>query len=215
MSVPMLKNYIDGVWVESTGRETAEVRNPATGEVIARVPLSSPEDAERAAQAARRAFEVWRRTPPLKRARTLMKLKDLILANRDEIAAVLTTEHGKIRNEALMELARAVENIEVACGAPSMMMGHNLEDVAEGIDEYAVRQPVGVFASLNRTEAALDCLDLAYAQLGFGLLAHISDPQLDSLRGSERFHAILRAARVGTTVADASSIRPQQGSLPQ
>jgi malonate-semialdehyde dehydrogenase (acetylating)/methylmalonate-semialdehyde dehydrogenase len=147
--VPILKNYVNGEWVKSQATEFAEVCNPTTGEVMARAPLSPPAEVEAAAQAAHEAFEGWRRTPPLKRVRTLMQLKDLILAHQDEIAVTLTSEHGKIKGEAYMELARAIENIEVAAGAPSMMMGHNLEDVAAGIDEYAIRQPVGVFASLN------------------------------------------------------------------
>ncbi|RJO65064.1 MAG: CoA-acylating methylmalonate-semialdehyde dehydrogenase [Myxococcales bacterium] len=149
MSLPVLKNYIDGAWVESKAREFGDVHNPVTGETLARVPLSPPDEAEAAAQAAREAFKTWRRTPPLKRARILLKLKELILAHQEEIAVTLTREHGKIKNEAHMELQRAIENIEVASGAPSMMMGHNLEDVSEGIDEYAIRQPVGVYASLN------------------------------------------------------------------
>lgn len=149
MSIPVLKNYINGEWVESSATEFGEVRNPATGEVIARVPLSSADEVAVAAEAAQTAFAQWRRVPPLKRARLLMKLRDLIVANQEEIAVTLTREHGKIKSEALTELSRAIENLEVASGAPSMMMGHNLEDVAEGIDEYAIRQPVGVFASLN------------------------------------------------------------------
>ncbi len=149
MAIPVLKNYINGKWVASKSKELTEVHNPATGEVLARVPQSTPEEVAGAAQAAHEAFWGWRSTPPLKRARILLKLKDLILANLEPIATTLTREHGKIKAEAHMELQRAIENIEVASGAPSMMMGHNLEDVAGGIDEYAIRQPVGVFASLN------------------------------------------------------------------
>ena len=149
MPAPVLKNYICGEWVESKATEFAEVHNPVTGELLARTPLSTPAEVAEAAAAAQAAFGEWRRTPPLKRARTLLRLKELIIANQDEIAVTLTSEHGKIKSEAYMELARAIENIEVASGAPSMMMGHNLEDVASGIDEYAIRQPVGVFASLN------------------------------------------------------------------
>lgn len=149
MNVPVLKNYINGQWVESKSTEFSEVRNPATDELLAMVPMSTVEEVRAAAKSAAEAFWGWRSTPPLKRARILMKLKDLILEHQDEIAITLTREHGKIKAEAYMELRRAIENIEVACGAPSMMMGHNLEDVAGGIDEYAIRQPVGVYASLN------------------------------------------------------------------
>lgn len=149
MSVPRLKLYIDGVWVESESKEAAEVRNPVTGEVLALVPMATPGEVARAAEAAYNAYKLWRKTPVLKRVRQLMKLKDLILANQESISVTLTREHGKIRNEGAMEMSRAIENIEVASGAPSMMMGHNLEDVAEGIDETAICQPVGVYASLN------------------------------------------------------------------
>jgi len=149
MAVPVLKNYIDGKWVKSRATNFEDVHNPATGKLLARAPLSPPEEVAAAAQAARRAFETWRRTPPLRRARLLMKLKDLLRETQEDVAVTLTREHGKIKAEAYMELQRAIENIEVASGAPSLMMGHNLEDVAGGIDETAIRQPLGVFASLN------------------------------------------------------------------
>lgn len=149
MAVPVLRNYINGKWVKSKAKEFGEVRNPVTGELLARAPMSTPREVEQAAEAARDAFWGWRCTPPLKRARILLQLKQLIQENLEEIAVTLTREHGKIKAEAHMELARAIENIEVASGAPSLMMGHNLEDVAGGIDEIAIRQPVGVFASLN------------------------------------------------------------------
>ncbi len=149
MSVEVLKNYINGEWVEASTDVYEDVVNPVSGEVIARVPMSPAEDVDKAAAAAAEAFKLWRRTPPTKRARILTALKDLILANQEEIATTLTREHGKIKAEAYMELQRAIENMEVAAGAPSLMMGHNLEDVAAGVDEYAIRQPIGVFASLN------------------------------------------------------------------
>jgi malonate-semialdehyde dehydrogenase (acetylating)/methylmalonate-semialdehyde dehydrogenase len=149
VAVKVLKNYVFGRWVASASTDLADVHNPATGELLARAPLSTPAEVDEAARAAREAFLGWRATPPLKRARVLMKLKDLLLTHHDEIAETLTREHGKVRAEAGMELSRAIENIEVAGAAPSLMMGHNLEDVAAGIDEHALRQPVGVFASLN------------------------------------------------------------------
>lgn len=149
MSIPVMKNYINGEWVESQATQFGEVYNPATGELLARVPFSPAEEVEQAAQAATAAFQVWRRTPATKRARVLLKLRQLIEDNIEEVSVTLTREHGKIRSEGAMEMQRAFENIEVAMGAPSLMMGHNLEDVAGGIDEYAIRQPVGVFASLN------------------------------------------------------------------
>jgi len=148
MAVSTLKNYVNGRWTEATGT-LSEVRNPATGEVMALVPESTREDVAAAAEAAALAFKTWRATPVLKRVKVLAKLKELMIAASDEIAATLTREHGKIKAEAAMELSRAFDNIDVACSAPSLMMGHNMEDVSEGIDEYAIRQPVGVYASLN------------------------------------------------------------------
>jgi len=149
MSIPVLKNYVNGQWIESSSGQFSEVRNPATGAVLARVPMSSAAEVDAAAKAARKAFESWRRVPVLERTAVLGRLKELILKNYSEIAETLTREHGKIKSEAAMELQRAMDNINVASSAPSMMMGHNMEDVAKGIDEYAITQPVGVYASLN------------------------------------------------------------------
>jgi malonate-semialdehyde dehydrogenase (acetylating)/methylmalonate-semialdehyde dehydrogenase len=139
-----LKNYIGGEWVASIG-PLRDVVNPATGKVIARVPISTGEEMGRAIAAAREAFPAWRATPPVSRARYLFRLKELLEEHFEELSRIQTQEHGKTIDESRGETRRGIENVEVACGIPSMMMGQNLEDIASGIDEYLIRQPLGVF----------------------------------------------------------------------
>jgi malonate-semialdehyde dehydrogenase (acetylating)/methylmalonate-semialdehyde dehydrogenase len=145
MAITALKNYIAGEWVASQSSEILDVHNPATGEVIARVPLSTVEEVNRAVVAAKEAFQEWRETPPLVRARYMFRLKALMEEHFEELARTCTREHGKILDEARGEVRRAIENVEVAAGVPSLMMGYNAEDIAAGIDEECVLQPVGVF----------------------------------------------------------------------
>jgi malonate-semialdehyde dehydrogenase (acetylating) / methylmalonate-semialdehyde dehydrogenase len=141
-----LMNYVAGGWCESTADSTLDVHNPATAEVLARVPLSTAADVDQAATAAMTAFDAWRRTPAPARIQYLFKLKNLLEAHFDDLARTITQENGKIVEEAAGELRRAIENVEVACGIPSMMLGGFSEDVARGVDEYMIRQPVGVAA---------------------------------------------------------------------
>jgi len=145
MESALMKNYVNGEWVESSGRETLDVVNPATAETIARAPLSTQGDMAQATGAAAEAFAEWRETPPLTRARHLFRLKVLLEERFDELAGTIVQEHGKTFDESAGEVRRAIENVETAAGVPSLMMGYNLEDVAAGIDEYAIRQPLGVF----------------------------------------------------------------------
>jgi malonate-semialdehyde dehydrogenase (acetylating)/methylmalonate-semialdehyde dehydrogenase len=142
-------NYIDGAWTPATSQESLPVKNPATGETLGLVPLSSGADLDAAVQAAKRAFPGWRATPAVERVRVLFRLKALLEENFDEIAASLTREHGKTHAEAGGELRRGIENIEHACGIPSLMMGETLEDIARGIDCETIRQPLGVFAGIT------------------------------------------------------------------
>lgn len=145
MDVKVLRNYINGEWVESLSDKSLEVRNPATAEVIARVPLSSAEEVEKAVQSAKNAFQEWRETPPYTRARYMFDLKNLMEERFEDLAQIIVLEHGKIIDEARGEVRRGIENVEVAAGVPSLMMGYNMEDVAQGIDETCVYQPAGVF----------------------------------------------------------------------
>jgi malonate-semialdehyde dehydrogenase (acetylating)/methylmalonate-semialdehyde dehydrogenase len=141
-------NYINGEWTESPAREWADVVNPATAESLARVPLSDAVEVAKAIDAAAAAYPAWRRTPPEDRIQPLFKLKTLLEEHIDEISRIITQENGKTFTEAKAEMRRAIENVEVACGIPMMMQGYNLEDVARGIDEMMIRQPLGVVAAI-------------------------------------------------------------------
>lgn len=144
-----LKNYIDGRWRESSASNTLEVVNPATAQVIATVPLTLAQEVGEAAQAAAAAFPAWRATPAGERIQYLFKLKDLLEAHQDELARLITNECGKTYNESMGEIRRGIENVEVACGIPVLMQGYNNEDIASGIDEIMIRQPVGVAAAIT------------------------------------------------------------------
>ena len=144
-----LLNYIGGEWRRSRTSEFLDVRNPATAETIVRVPLTPPGEVDEAVLAAQTAWADWRRTPPTERIQYLFKLKRLLDEHFDEIARLAVDECGKTLAESQGELQRGIENIEVATGIPSLMMGYNVEDIARGIDEHMLRQPVGVVAAIT------------------------------------------------------------------
>jgi malonate-semialdehyde dehydrogenase (acetylating) / methylmalonate-semialdehyde dehydrogenase len=146
--VETLRNYIGGRWVESRGRESLDVYNPARGDVIARTPLSTSEDVDAAVAAAKKIFPVWRDTPPVTRVRALFKFRALLEEHFEELAGLVTTEHGKTLDESRGSVRRGIECVEVACGTPSLMMGHGLENIASGIDCNVIKQPVGVCAAI-------------------------------------------------------------------
>jgi malonate-semialdehyde dehydrogenase (acetylating)/methylmalonate-semialdehyde dehydrogenase len=141
-------NYINGEWVESSAREWVDVINPATSESLGKVPISDAAEVTKAIDAAAAAYPAWRRTPPEDRIQPLFKLKVLLEEHIDDISRIITQENGKTFTEAKAEMRRAIENVEVACGIPMMMQGYNLEDVARGIDEMMIRQPLGVVAAI-------------------------------------------------------------------
>jgi malonate-semialdehyde dehydrogenase (acetylating)/methylmalonate-semialdehyde dehydrogenase len=141
-------NYINGEWVKPSVKEYFDVINPATGEVIAKTPLGTKADVEAAAKAASEAFLSWRRVPVNDRVQYLFKLRNLMRENGDAIAKLITDECGKTFEEAKAEMVRAYENVEVACGMPHMGKGEFVEDIAPGIDEIMIRQPVGVCATI-------------------------------------------------------------------
>lgn len=141
-----LPNCINGLWVASTATQFLEVSNPATGNPIAKVPLSPALEVEEAVHAAVEAFITWRRTPPTERVQYLFKLKNLLEDNFSDLARTITTECGKTLAESQGEIRRAIENVEIACGIPILMQGTNSEDIARGIDEIMIRQPLGVCA---------------------------------------------------------------------
>jgi len=143
---PELRNYVAGAWRRPDTQEWLDVHNPATAEVLARVPLSPPKEVERAAQAAQTALPAWRRTPPAERIQPLFKMKQLLEDSFEALARQITLENGKTLGEARGEMRRAIENVEVACGTPTLLQSEFSEDIAPGIDEYMIRQPVGVCA---------------------------------------------------------------------
>jgi malonate-semialdehyde dehydrogenase (acetylating)/methylmalonate-semialdehyde dehydrogenase len=144
MTTELLQNYYGGHWVASTSSEILPVHNPATNEIIAHVPLSSPEEVDQAVKEASVAFEGWRRTPAATRIQPMFKLKELLEEHFADLARMITTENGKILAESGGEMRRAIENVEVACGIPILMQSEFSEDIAEGIDEFMIRQPLGV-----------------------------------------------------------------------
>jgi len=143
-----LKKFINDKGVDSATAQYLDVNNPATNEVLARVPLSLPSELDEAARAAAKAQVNWRRTPATQRVQYLFKLKMLMEEHFDAISRQITLENGKVLDDARGEMRRAIENVETACGIPMLMMGDFSEDVARGIDEYMIRQPVGVVATI-------------------------------------------------------------------
>ena len=144
-----LENFVDGTWQASGAVEALKVLNPASTRVLAEVPLSPAEEVNAAAVAAQKAFADWRRTPAGERIQPLFRLKALLQENLDDLARTVTDECGKTYAESVGELRRGIENVEVACGIPSLMQGSNHEDIAPGIDEHMIRQPLGVVAAIT------------------------------------------------------------------
>lgn len=141
--------FIGGEWTTVSGVPTVPVHNPSVGEVIAETPLCGASVVDEAVQAAARAFPAWMETPPVERARILFRLKVLLEERFEELARSVTTEHGKTLAEARGDVRRGLENIEYACGAPSLLMGESAENVARGIDCDSIRQPLGVVAGIT------------------------------------------------------------------
>jgi malonate-semialdehyde dehydrogenase (acetylating) / methylmalonate-semialdehyde dehydrogenase len=141
-----VRNYVQGEWRKSTAVESLAVLNPATGEELGRTPLSPAAEVDAAAQAASRAFPGWRRVPVNERIQYLFKLKGLLEEHFEAVARTITMECGKTLVESRAEMRRAIENVEVACGTPTLIQGYNSEDIASGIDEVMIRQPLGVCA---------------------------------------------------------------------
>ncbi len=145
----MIANYVGGQWIEARGIEALPVVNPATGEELGRTPLSSGAELDGAVAAAATAFRDWRRVPVTERVQYLFKLKGLLEDELENLAATITRECGKTLAESRGELRRAIENVEVACGTPILIQGYNSEDIAVGIDEMMIRQPLGVCAIIS------------------------------------------------------------------
>lgn len=144
-----LKNFIDGSWQGAGAAACVDVLNPATAAVLAEAPLSPAEAVDAAARAGLAAFREWRRRPAGDRIQPLFKLKALMEEHLDSLARTITNECGKTYGESVGEMRRAIENVEVACGIPVLMQGVNNEDIAPGIDEHMIRQPLGVVAAIT------------------------------------------------------------------
>jgi malonate-semialdehyde dehydrogenase (acetylating) / methylmalonate-semialdehyde dehydrogenase len=143
----ILRNYIGGRFVESQG-ELLDVTDPASGEVISRVPLSTPDELDAAVTAARAAFGEWRSRSVIERARFLFSLREALIGRADDLARSVTREMGKTYPDAQAEVARAIEMVECACAVPTTMQGRILEGVATNVDAETIRQPVGVCAAI-------------------------------------------------------------------
>jgi malonate-semialdehyde dehydrogenase (acetylating) / methylmalonate-semialdehyde dehydrogenase len=144
----LLDNYIGGAWTPATAGDSLDVTNPATGEALARVPLSSAADLDAAVRAARAALPEWRAISTIGRARKLFELRERLVARQEDLARSVTTEMGKTIADARAEVARMIEMVEAACAIPTTMQGRILEDVSRNIDAETIRQPVGVCAAI-------------------------------------------------------------------
>lgn len=146
--IPPVPIFVAGEWADVSGIPTSPVHNPSVGEVIAETPQCGPDVVDQAVAAAKAAFPSWSETPPVERGRVLMKIKVALEEHFEELAVCVTREHGKTLAESRGDVRRGLENIEFACGAPSLLMGESLENVARGIDCDSIRQPLGVVAGI-------------------------------------------------------------------
>lgn len=147
--VIIVKDYINGKWVESHGKDTFEIINPASGKIIGKTPLGTAKDVDRAVTAAKEAFKSWRETPVIDRVQILFKLKFLLEEHANEIVKICVNENGKILKEAEGDVRRGIQMVETACGMPTSLMGKTLEDIASGIDCLTIRRPMGVFVGIT------------------------------------------------------------------
>ncbi len=149
MTVQTVQNFIGGVWTPSSSAQRDDVPNPATGETIAAVPLSSKGELDAAVRAAKDAFQEWKKVPAPRRARILFKYQQLLVEHWDELAKLVTLENGKSYTEAYGEVQRGIECVEFAAGAPTLLMGSHLPDIATGIESAMYRYPVGVVGGIT------------------------------------------------------------------
>src|ERR1043165_508048 len=147
--VTHLQNFIDGRLVPSDSQRFGSVFDPALGVEAARVPLSTSADVERAVAAAKAAFTPWAATPPVRRARVMFEYKSLIERHLDELAALVTAEHGKTLEDAKGSVTRGMEVVEFAAGIPQQLKGEYSAGVARGVDSWSFRQPLGVCTGIG------------------------------------------------------------------
>ncbi|HEX9461860.1 MAG TPA: CoA-acylating methylmalonate-semialdehyde dehydrogenase [Alphaproteobacteria bacterium] len=147
--VQQLTHFIGGKAVAGKSARASDVFNPATGELTAKVPLAGAAEVDAAVQSARAAFPGWSRTPPLSRARVMFKYKELLEKNRDKLAHMIGSEHGKVLADATGEVTRGIEVVEFVCGIPHLLKGEYTENVGTNVDSYSLRQPLGVCAGIT------------------------------------------------------------------
>jgi malonate-semialdehyde dehydrogenase (acetylating)/methylmalonate-semialdehyde dehydrogenase len=148
-SVNTLKNFIGGKWVEANTNKFEPVPNPATGEIIAQVPISSRKDLNQAVSIAKEAYKTWSKTAVPRRARILFRYQQLLVEHWEELAKIITIENGKSYEEAYGEVLRGIECVEFAAGAPTLMMGDHLPDIATGVESGMYRYPIGVIGGIT------------------------------------------------------------------
>uniref|UniRef100_UPI0028B12E65 aldehyde dehydrogenase family protein n=1 Tax=Pseudomonas sp. TaxID=306 RepID=UPI0028B12E65 len=148
-SIPNVKLLIGGELVESRTTQWRDVINPATQEVLARVPFATPEEIEAAVASAKQAFKTWRKTPIGARSRIFLKYQQLIRENMKELAAILTAEQGKTLADAEGDVFRGLEVVEHAAGIGNLQLGELANNVAGGVDTYTLMQPLGVCAGIT------------------------------------------------------------------
>ncbi len=149
LRVKEITHFINGAEVRGQSGRFGDVFNPAMGEVSARVPLASDAEVGAAVGAAQKAFPAWAATPPLRRARVMFRFKELLDRHSEELASIITSEHGKVLSDARGEVTRGLEVVEFACGIPQLLKGEYTEQIGTGIDSYSVRQPLGVCAGIT------------------------------------------------------------------
>jgi malonate-semialdehyde dehydrogenase (acetylating)/methylmalonate-semialdehyde dehydrogenase len=144
-----IKNYVNGAWVESSTERFLDIEDPGTGELLAQVPMTTREEVNSVVTSARSAFETWKEVPPTERVSYIFKLKNLLEENLEEIAILTTKEHGKTLDEARGDTTRLLENVDASLGIPSLMQGNIQWRITPDIDEYFIREPLGVFTGIS------------------------------------------------------------------
>ena len=147
-ALPVMKPYIGGKWIDSESQKYTTIYDPSTGKPIAQVPQCTAAEVEKAVAAAKAAFPAWKNTPVRTRAGIMMKLRNLIERDKEELTRMVATENGKCWSEAAGDVAKALEMTELACSAPSLLMGESLMDTSRGYDTTLYREPIGVFAGI-------------------------------------------------------------------
>ncbi|WP_442783591.1 CoA-acylating methylmalonate-semialdehyde dehydrogenase [Collimonas fungivorans] len=149
MNIPQINHFISGTQATGRSERYSDVFNPATGAVVAQVALASTQEVDKAVASARAAFPAWAETSPLRRARIMFKFKELLEQHHDQLAALITREHGKVFSDAKGEVVRGIEVVEFACGIPHLLKTSHTDNIGGGIDNWNLRQPLGVVAGIT------------------------------------------------------------------